>query len=117
MNLIYYTDTPGRLPANQSGTGVPPVTTFLFFVPLQSPTYNPGGNVAFYIDNVAINKQIADTSYGYDGRYSNTSFGVATANSVDINGVPIISHIFYSDSSGQPFVFPDTGITNFVIYK
>jgi hypothetical protein len=102
---------------NQSGTGIPPVTTFLFFVPLQDPTFNQGGAIAFYIDSVAANREIASTGLGYDDRYSGTSFGVATANRVDINGIPVISQIFFSDSTGQPFIFPNAGSINYVIYK
>lgn len=109
INILYTPD--------QSGTGIPPVSTFIYFVPLKFPAFNQGGTMYFYIDNVAANKQIASTGYGYDDRYSGTTFGVATANRVDINGVPVISHIFFADSTGVPFVFPNAGSVNYIIYK
>jgi len=109
VNLLYTSD--------QSGTGISPVSTFIYFVPLQSPTFNQGGTMFFFIDNAVANKQIASTEFGFDDRYSGTSFGVATANRVDINGIPVISQIFFTDSIGQPFVFPNAGSVNYIIYK
>jgi len=96
----------------QSSTGVPLITTFIYFVPDPNPVLLPGGIFYILINNGpgSPNPNCAVAfSESYDECYSNTYFGIATANSVDISGRPIISHIVFEDSSGTPLRFPSQG--------
>jgi len=94
---------------NQSGTGVPLITAFMYFVPNPIQTFVPGGIFYILVNNGTgpLNPNCAVAySDSFNNIYGDTYFGIATANSVDINGKPIIGPIIYVDAEGNQFRFP-----------
>jgi hypothetical protein len=86
---------------NQSGTGLPPLCAWIWFIPNPTAQYGEGGTASIYFNDPT--KSIANKNVLYiqfDPSYNNTLFGVSTARN---------SKIYFTDSSGAPLLVPVIG--------